>query len=143
MKIFVSLLLFTNIALAQDLVCQVVGEPTTSDLKVEYNTEGLPESLYLRSPNSEEFRKKDLFIEVVSIKAQHLFSAKPKYTKEMVDWSNEKNCFKEVGTLLYFNFDFATELYFVSMVPNIITKNQSCIPPRFQPQTKQLSCNLN
>lgn len=144
-SIFVFLFLISPVSgFAQSMVCKMINRPGSSELKIQYDIYGAPIELALRSPNETKFRPQDWNIEVVEaldLSGHESFSVKPKVKD--IDWSQEPQCFKEVGTLLYFLFWHNEKSFYVQFYPYLVTKDNSCIPPRFIPQTEILECVSN
>lgn len=147
MKSFLLLIIistFSTASNAQDLLCSLVGQPNTSELKVSY-TDNKPSEIFLRSPEETDFRKLDVTIDIVFSKGEtggesEGFNTIPNL-KNKINWGNEYNCYKEIGTQRFFIFNFVTDRYLVQLAPYFTKKNDWCMTPRAQPQTSTLNCS--
>lgn len=122
--------------------CFQVGDPSTSEVKISYNDSLEPIQISLRSPDSDEFRPLGLLIELVfpmDEQGNHSFSAKPHSSNE-IDWSKEVNCYKDIGTQMYFQFARNGAYSAVTLTPLYLKSDERCQPPRNQPQVKRLDC---
>ncbi len=127
---------------AQEVLCNQINQPQVSELKISYDILGEPQGLYLRSPKATEFRPLNFVIEVVTplgMTGHETFSAKPQ--DPVIDWSQETECFKEVGTLMYFLFWHSENKFFVELYPYYVTQSKSCVTPRVQTQLMPLECH--
>lgn len=142
MKYFALMLLLffhSNAHSKQSLICNIDDENKNSELKIEYKDQ-TPTALYLRSPNSDVYRP--MLMNITSIatgdKSLESFVAQPQ--EPIVDWDKEPLCFKEIGSQWHFEFWHSKKIWTVHIYPYLMIKNQSCITPRFRPQTKRLIC---
>lgn len=126
-------------ALARELHCTIADDPSASSLKITYTDEH-PVLLSLKSPGAEHYRDLDMNIElVIKNEGRETFSAKPKLFKD-IDWTSFPDCFVEIGTQWYFEFDLSREIYGVYLTPYFQRQSPRCPTPRFRPQAKALNC---
>jgi hypothetical protein len=127
---------------ARSIECSVVGAPSTSTIRIDFDENEAPIASYLRSPESNEYRQQNVTFKEVhpfNDELKQSFSVYPNFT-QTIHWSIEPNCFKEVGTQWYFNLHFGQARFGVYLAPHYVTESASCIPPRNPPQFKELSC---
>ena len=117
--------------------CTIAQEPESSTMTIEYS-EDKASKIYLRSPGSDENRLQNLSISHID---RNSFSAKPTFEGQ-IDWEMEPNCFKNIGTQMYFVLDFDTESFGVYLAPMFVLKDKTCVSPRARPQPKALICSI-
>ncbi len=126
---------------AKDLICNQINQVGVSEMKISYGETQTPEALFLRSPKETNYRPLPVQIEVVGSvdsNGHESFTTKPIVPE--INWDNEKECYKEVGTLMYFLFWHNDSHFYVELYPYFVTEYPKCVPPRFQPQKQILSC---
>lgn len=135
------IILSSSFAFADSLVCSMPAKPDVSKMKIDYD-ETVPTNIFFQSPESGEYRELNVSIEQVfkrNEEKEESFSVKPIFDKE-IDWEDEPNCYKEIGTQWYFVFRHLQNDYLVQFTPFFVTEYTLCYLPRFKPQTHRLDC---
>ena len=136
-------LIFPNLLLASDLSCHLADKPGQSELLIEYD-ENKPVSMYLRSPGESRYRKQNVSVSLIKARksgpsGDESFVARPVPPQD-IPWEEIEECYAHIGTLWYFQFDHDRSLYQVQFVPEYAKEYDTCVPPRFPPQTNALDC---
>ena len=140
--IFAALTVLSLNSMADELFCSIVGDSSSSKLRITYENLS-PVTVALKSPESDEYRHLMMKVKpVVPINQNgyESFSALPFLDFE-IDWSKEENCYKEIGSQWYFEFNHSVSRYTVQILPYFETSHSKCVLPRFQPQQKTLNCS--
>lgn len=140
----ITALMIVNVQ-AFGLVCNQVRNTNASELLIDYK-DGKASGLSFRQQDQTEYRKQDVTIQLIVNDRKNgieSFNAIPNYDVTTINWENETNCYKEVGSQLYFNLFHTQGSYYVTIMPYYVKESETCRTPRNFPQQHQLDCNSN
>ena len=139
--VFLAALVISSPTLASSLTCSLRDKPAASTLKIKYSNNA-PIEIHSKPHEETDFKKLEKNIELVfpnDGEGNESFTAKP-VLKEAIDWSQEPDCYKQVGSLWYFVFKHQKNEHFVQIAPFLVFENNRCVPPRYTPQDHVLDC---
>ena len=140
---FLSLLTFSSSIYAQSLICNLTENKKAPLIKITYE-ENIPRLIYLKRLEEKSFRKQNVSIKTVFERNDNnfeSFSVLPNFDESKIDWEQEPNCYKSIGTQWYFSFYYGDN-YSVIFTPYYIKESDSCITPRVTPSQNNLNCVL-